>query len=281
MKAHLQQLRALKVAYETVTPEDSYLPSKESPIPALLALRVTDRCISETKDCIASTTVNLNKLQKRLEAEQSALRDAQLVQNGLEDRITSLEEEIEARTQRTPDQIGKEMLREMRAEKKHYEEETVNLVQDFNDFVDEYLSSMLAAEELGGPIVGGILDVDDEMLGAGFSAQGKARKPKAVVNEGKRQRRIDEIWGPRPADDEEEAEEPWNEQQAAAAEMRALTEQLLNSLVGAGGNGPGAYVELPRESAAARFLVRAKVGQFHPKDSRKLRLIDFGGEIAD
>jgi hypothetical protein len=55
----------------------------------------------------------------------------------------------------------------------------------------------------------------------------------------------------------------------------------LNNLVEADGKGPGVYVDLPRESAAARFLVRSKCAQFHPKDARKLRLIDFGGEIDD
>lgn len=100
------------------------------------------------------------------------------------------------------------------------------------------------------------------------------------MNEDKRQRRIDQIWGTRPLQDAQ-PQEPWNEQRAAAAEMRELTEQLLNSLVEAGEGGSGSYVELARESAAARFLVRSKVAQFHPRDARKLRLIDFGHELDD
>lgn len=266
----------MKTAYEIVTPEDPYLPPADSPIPALLALRETDRSIRETQACITSTSKDLQKLRQRLETEQSELRDAKLIQNGLETRIASLEEEIEARTQKTPSQIAKEMVCDMKAKQKHYDTETGKLVKTFNDFIDNHLSSMLAAEELGGPIVGGILDVDEDMLEAGFTTKGKARKLKTPVNEDKRQRRIDEIWGPRP-----DGEEPWNEQQSAGAEMRKLTEQLLNNLVEADGNGPGAYVDLERESAAARFLVRAKVSQLHPKDAMKLRLIDFGGEIED
>jgi hypothetical protein len=191
-----------------------------------------------------------------------------------------LEAEIEARTQKTPDQIGKEIVRELKAKKKNYDAEMRKLVRAFNVFVDEHLAAMLAVEELGGPIVGGILEIDEEMLEAGFSTQGRAKKAKAKANEDKRQRRIDEIWGPR-QDGNGDTEGPRSEQEAAGAEMRELTEQLLNSLVEAGGNGPGAYVDLTRESAAARFLVRAKVAQFHPKDATKLRLIDFGGEIDD
>lgn len=41
------------------------------------------------------------------------------------------------------------------------------------------------------------------------------------------------------------------------------------------------YIELKRDSAAARFLVRAKVAVFHPKDARKLRLVDFGSNVED
>lgn len=172
------------------------------------------------------------------------------------------------------------MMRAMKEKRSRYDVETVKLVKAFNGFVDEHLAAMLAAEELGGPIVGELLDVDETMLEVGFNAQGKVKKSKVKENEDKRQRRIDQIWGPPPAE-EAKSKETWNEKRAAAAEMRELTEQLLNSLVEAGGGGPGAYVELERESAAARFLVRSKAAQFHPKDARKLRLIDFGGELED
>jgi hypothetical protein len=188
--------------------------------------------------------------------------------------------EVEERTQKTPGQIAKEMVRKIGKKKAYYDSQTGNLVKAFNAFIDEHLAAMLAAEELGGPIVGGMVDIDQSILEAGFSAQGKARKANKGVNEEKRQRRIDEIWGARPQDDGR-LQEPWNEQRAAGAEMRELTEQLLNSLVEAGGGGPGVYIELERESAAARFLVRAKVAQFHPKDARKIRLVDFAGELAD
>jgi hypothetical protein len=213
-----------------------------------------------------------------VDKEQADLKDAKLIQFDLQSRISSLQEDIQKQTQRSPSQIAKEMIQELRQKKKYYDSETRNLVKAFNAFIDDHLAAMLAVEELGGPIVGQILDIDEELLQGEFSTQGKAKKAKP--SEDKRQRRIDEIWGPRPEDDER-SKEPWNEKQAAAAEMRELTEQLLNSLVEADGNGPGAYVDLRRESAAARFLVRSKVAQFHPKDARKLRLVDFGGEIDD
>lgn len=187
---------------------------------------------------------------------------------------------IKEQTQKSPEQIAKEMIREATQKKRYYDSETGKLVKSFNGFIDDHLAVMLAAEELGGPVAGEDLNVDEDSLEAGFSAQGKKKKSKANVNEDKRQRRIDEIWGARPPENRK-ADEPWSEKRAAAAEMRELTEQLLNSLVEADGNGPGAYVDLQRESAAVRFLVRSGVAQFHPRDGRKLRLVDFGGELDE
>ncbi|TVY85480.1 hypothetical protein LSUE1_G000173 [Lachnellula suecica] len=279
-KSHLLQLQALKAAYETLTPQEPWLPSADSPLPALLALRITDQCIRETQECTTQTDVVLKETQKRLEKEQADMADANLIQASLESRISSLQGEIDERTQKSPGQTAKEMMRELKKKKVHYDSETGKLMRAFNKFMDEHLAPMLAAEELGGPIVGEILDVDEFMLEAGFSTQGKTKKAKANPDEDKRQRRIDEIWGPKP-DEKGQEEEPWNERRAAAAEMRELTELLLNSLVEAKDTGPGAYVEIRRESAAARFLVRSKVAQFHPRDARKLRLVDFGGDFHD
>jgi hypothetical protein len=39
------------------------------------------------------------------------------------------------------------------------------------------------------------------------------------------------------------------------------------------------YLELERDSAASRFLVKAKIAQYHPRDSRRMRLIDVAREI--
>lgn len=236
-------------------------------------------CIEDTKATTTSTEIDLKKVKQRLEKEQLDLRDAKLIQTALRERISSLKDDVDKRTQKTPIQIAKDMIREVKRKQRSYNTETGKLIQAFNEFIDEELAPMLAAEELGGPIVGSIQDIGDEMLEAGFSSQGKAKKVSKKSNDDKHQRRIDQIWGPRPQGND--LEKPWDERVAAAAEMRDLTELLLNSLVEAEGNGPGVYIDLPRESAASRFLVRSKVAQFHPKDARKLRLIDFGGEVDD
>ncbi|EHL03658.1 hypothetical protein M7I_0302 [Glarea lozoyensis 74030] len=220
-----------------------------------------------TQDSIQQTQADLEDTRQRLAKET---------------RILVLQSQIDDRTQKPQSQVAKDMLRELEAKENYYNEETRRLVKAFQTFINDHLAPMLAAEELGGPIVGDDLGVDETMLEAGFNAQGRAKKPKNLPSEDKRQQRIDQIWGSKPqSGDMAEAEQTWDEKDAAGAEMRDLTEQLLNRLVEAGGTGPGAYVELTRESAAARFLVRSKVAQFHPRDARKLRLVDFGGEVED
>ncbi|KAF8850338.1 hypothetical protein BDZ45DRAFT_603000 [Acephala macrosclerotiorum] len=277
-KAHLYQLRALTEAYKTLTPAEPWLPSRDSPLPALLALRAMDKTINETRDTIAKTGIELKETTERLEKEKADLSDATLIQTELEARIALLRGDIAGRTQKSLSQIAKDMVQEVKEKQAYYDTRTEKLFKAFDSFIDDHLAAMLAVEELGGPIVGDVLDINEEMLEGGFSAQGKPKRAKP--SEDKRQRRLDQIWGPRPAENGAK-DDPWDEKRAAATEMRDLTEQLLNSLMEADGIGPGAYVELKRESAAARFLVRSKVAQFHPNDARKLRLVDFGGEIED
>ncbi|KAI9832863.1 MAG: hypothetical protein M1826_001030 [Phylliscum demangeonii] len=62
---------------------------------------------------------------------------------------------------------------------------------------------------------------------------------------------------------------------AAVADLRSLTEELLNASVSGGG-----YIELDRDSAASRFLVRARVAHLAPNDARRLRLADFGRQFS-
>lgn len=204
--------------------------------------------------------------------------------SALQTRISALTTQLTQQTQKSPSQIFSELQSSFQAGKTHYDTETGNLIRAFNTFIDSHLAPMLAAEELGGPIVGEMLTITPQTLIAGFSTQGKPKKPKETPNMDKRQRRIDEIWGPKPSldrdEDEDEEEEEWDETRAAAAEMRELAEQLLNGLLEADETGSDGYVTLERDSAAARFLARSKVAQYHFKDARKLKLIDFEKDIV-
>ncbi|MCJ1416549.1 hypothetical protein MMC32_002887 [Xylographa parallela] len=271
----LEQLRVIKAAYTNLTQAPPNLPSPDSPLPALLALRNTHKVFTESKDSALTTHQKLLEARKRLAREQADLHDSQLITAALKDRIARLTIEVQKRSQKSPEEAANAVIASQEQRRQSLQEETRKLVKALARFIKSHLAALLAAEELGGPVVGDLLDVSDEMLAAGFNPKGNAKKPKAQSREldTKRQRRIDEIWG-----SPEGAISEGYEREAAAAEMRLLTEDLLNV---AAEEDTGAYVTLTRDSAAARFLIRAKVAQFHPRDARKLRLIDFGRELDE
>lgn len=257
-----------------MTYSDADLPFPDSYLPALLAVRNVQRLIPETTEAISGTHQQLIQTRQRLIEEETDLKGAKIIADALDSRITRLKVEVDEKSQRSLDEVAQGMVREQDMRKQFYEKETRRLVRAMVKFINEHLAAMLAAEELGGPVVGDILDVSDEMLEVGFSQKGKAKKikPSDSSKSMERQQRIDEVWG---LGDSKELQ---SERQAAAKEMRSLIEELLNV---AAEEGTGTYITLPRDSAASRFLVRAKVAQFHPKDARKLRLIDFGRELDD
>ncbi|KAI9803896.1 MAG: hypothetical protein M1825_001776 [Sarcosagium campestre] len=274
-KIHLRQLRTIRAAYDRLThSEFSNLPPPDTPLPALLALRTTHSLNRETKTAITETQEKFELALKRLEQEEQHGEDARRLAASLGNRIAQLQTQLEERSQKSPSQAAEELLSDIEKRRKAYHTETRRLVKAFNRFIDKHLAAMLAAEELGGPVAGDLLGVSDATLEAGFSHHGKAKKPVESSNEPKRQRRIDEIWGQGNGDER-------TERGAAGMEMRKLSEDLLNASALAVEGSGSEYVELDRESAAARFLVRAKIAQFHPRDSKRLRLIDFGRELED
>ncbi|KAI1412577.1 hypothetical protein F5Y13DRAFT_199820 [Hypoxylon sp. FL1857] len=273
----------MKTAYDELASQTPFLPFPESVLPALLALRETHQTVEETKAYLASHKDSVEKAKRRLEVEKSNLEDQKALSQSLRNRIQSLQDGLESRMEMGPEDIAAEQINALKKKKRHYDKETSALLKALRKFIDEHLAGMLAAEELGGPVVGDIMDIDGHDLAAGFSSQGKLKKAKENPDQDKRQRRIDEIWGVheegQPAGRADK--DSWDETAAAGAEMRNLTEELLNSLAQSEGDSSAAYVQLPRESAAARFLVRSRVAQFHPRDSTKLRLIDFGKELDE
>ena len=267
----------MKIAYKRLKPVAPFLPAKGSVLPALLATRTLQQNIQGAKEAIASTQEQITKTEATLRREEANLHDANLITKAAEDRILRLRTDQEDRSQKTPNQLAKELIEAKEAQKANYKEEMTRLGQAFEDFVNDHLAAMLAAEELGGPVVGDMLDVENDTLAAGFTKKGKAKSTKKQVSDKTRQRKIDEIWGDKAIAAEDE--EPLTEAEAADNEMRKLIGNLFATLTGPGGSR--AYYELERDSAASRFLVRAKIAQFDPKDAKRLRLIDFGRELDD
>jgi hypothetical protein len=275
----LQQLVAVKDAYKRLKQTATYLPAQESLLPALLAARSLQQNVQGTKEAIASTQSQLDTKELTLRREEANLHDAARLTQAMQDRIHRLHTQHQDHSQKTPAQLARELIAAKRAQKEHYDTEMQRLGEAMNDFINDYLSTMLAAEELGGPVVGEMLEVDDDTLAAGFTKKGRAKSSNKPLSEKTRQRRIDQIWGNKSVDGQDKEEEPPTEAEAADAEMRQLVGDLFATLMGPGGGK--AYLQLQRDSAASRFLVRAKIAQFHPKDANKLRLVDFGRELDD
>ncbi|KAF2704219.1 hypothetical protein K504DRAFT_538211 [Pleomassaria siparia CBS 279.74] len=278
-KERLQQLRAVKDAYKRLTPVAPFMPTKGSVLPALLATRTLQQNIQGTKEAITSTQEHITKTEVRLRREELNLRDANLITKAMENRIERLGAHREDRSRKTSNQLAKELIEAKEAQKLGYEEKMKQMGHAFDDFVELHLAAMLAAEELGGPVVGDMLDVENDTLAAGFTRKGKAKALKKQVPDKKRQKKITEIWGDISIAAAADDDEPLTEAEAADIEMRKLVENLFTTLMGPGGNR--AYYGLERDSAASRFLVRAKIAQFDPKDAKRLRLIDFGRELDD
>ncbi|KAF1843790.1 uncharacterized protein K460DRAFT_368650 [Cucurbitaria berberidis CBS 394.84] len=273
----LQQLIVVKDAYQRLKPTATLLPAPKSVLPALLAARTIQRNVQGTKEAITSTQRQITRIEATLRREEANLHDANLLTQAMESRIERLRVQHEDHSHKNPAQLARELIAGKRAQREGYDAEMQHLGEAMDNFINDYLAGMIAAEELGGPVVGDMLDVEDDTLAAGFTKKGRAKSSKKPLSTKSRQRRIDQIWGSKAvvADDEE----PPTEAEAADAEMRQLLEDLFATLIGPGGGK--AYYQLQKDSATSRFLVRAKVAQFHPKDATKLRLIDFGRELDD
>lgn len=236
-------------------------------------MRSTLNIVNQTKASISETKQSIEMAKQRLQQEQADVEDARSISKALKERIERAQREHEEQSQKISEDVIKGMIQEQHQKRRHYTMELRNLVKAFNSFVDQHLAAMVAAEDLGGPVVGDLLEIDEDTLKAGFTQQGKPKKAKADTE---RKRRNEGRWG---SEDEGMAESTRSEKDAAGTSLRELTEDLLNAAAGDDESDP--YIRISRESAAVRFLVRAKVAQFHPDDARQLRLIDFGLQLDE
>jgi uncharacterized protein involved in exopolysaccharide biosynthesis len=165
--------------------------------------------------------------------------------------------------------VAKETMQQLRRGHSEMEADTKKMKEALKTFIDERLAAMLAAEDLGGPVVGDQLEISDATLEAGYTAHGKERKPRTNTETelDSRQQRIEQYL-------ERDGQRLLNRRETAGAEMHELIDKLLQVA-----STSSSYVELERDSAASRFLVKAKIAQYHPRDSRRMCLIDVAREI--
>ena len=208
-----------------------------------------------------------------LRREERSLEEVGYLTAALEGRIGRLRTEHANQSKLTDQEVSTDLMSECQQTKNRYTKGLRGLVRALNKFVNEHLAVMIAAEDLGGPVVGDDPDIDEATLEAGFTHQGKPKKASSAGSRGnkKRKRRNELIWGEESTEDSDQPAR--SEKDAAADSFRSLTECLLNAA--ADDSNDDSYVTIAKESAVVRFLVRAKVAQFDPNDARKIRLLNF------
>ena len=272
----LRQLRIISAGYTQLNKAEPDLPLPNSPLPAVLALRNVLNTVDQTKLSIKETDESIKKTRAHLRKAESELRETQAIEVALSQKIEKLQVEKSELSKSSPKEWAESELRRQHEAQSRFMNSLAKLVTAFNTFVEDTLSPMVAAEDLGGPVVGDLIDVQPETLKAGFTKQGRPKKLKveSIVARAARKQRNDEVWGL----DNPRSDEVKDERKAAGASFRALTEDLLNA---AADEDSSPYIRLTQDSAAVRFLVRARVAQFHPEDANKLRLIDFSKDLDD
>ncbi|KAI9376591.1 hypothetical protein BJX61DRAFT_530749 [Aspergillus egyptiacus] len=270
--SRIVQVRRAKKAYDSLLQSETDLPKPESPLPSLIALEEIARTIQECKTSITATADKVAIARQRLKTEDTNLRDAKSIRDGLRRRIDGIKQDKSATREKLPSEVARELLEEQRRRKDDIDKESDRIREALHGFCDNTLAPMIAAEDLGGPVIGDVADVSDATLASGYTRHGKPKTPKVTDtgDENTSQHRIDDMLRRQTG---QERNQRSDRREAAATEMH----ELLDSLLGAGSS----YIDLPRESAVSRFLVRAKVAQFHPRDARRLRLIDFGRSLND
>ncbi|KOS38900.1 hypothetical protein ACN38_g10262 [Penicillium nordicum] len=265
--ARISQARRAKKAYDSLLKSEDELPATDSVLPSLLAIEETARLVQENKVSVTLTAEQLSVDRERLRVEEANLRDSQSIASGLRERIQRIRNANTRKEEQTPSQVAREQLTLQKKQTKELDRTSASLKVSLDKFIDETLAPMLAAEDLGGPTVGDAFEVSDSTLKAGYTAHGKPKKQKEPAEtEGGSQQRIDKFMK-RSTD-----EASTNKREAAAKEMHGLLDAMLEA---------DSYIHLERDSASSRFLVRAKVAQFHPRDARRLRLIDFGRSLGN
>ena len=254
------------------------LPSVESPLPALMALRKNLVTIHQLKDSIRDSQRQIVSAKKEKEREQRELDLSISMTTALERKLESLKLEKESMCQNGPDFTATSLWQKQHQKTIHFDQDLKRLVLAFRNFVDKHLAMMLAAEELGGPVVGDDIGLSEANLRVGFTKLGRPKK--VAVEQGHAESHAESHENETHSDDDNPSNTSKQQTslKAAAEEFRNLSEALMNAA--ADEESPSPYVVIERESSAVRFLVRAKVAQFHPEDAKRLRLVDFAGSFG-
>lgn len=247
-----------------------------SHLPALLATRECQGIISETKDSVILTHTTLKTARGDLSAEQRDLSDASLFTTALEDRIGKLRGAVSQRAKRSAEEAAQVLLSEEKEQAQLLKRSHKKLTNALVRFVDSKLAPLIAAEELGGPVAGSTLDVSEDVLASGFNVRGRPNKSKKKMSQNARQKRIDQMFTSTGMQEDEGV--PETEATQAALAVKDLLGELLETAID---QGSGRYVTIEKETAASRFLVRARVAVLDPRDAKRIRMVNFAKTLDD
>jgi len=260
----LYQLKVIKHAYTTLSSSAPELPPPASPVPALLTLRCVLQAVPESRKVLVESSRGLENAQERLRGEESRLSAAKLLSNALDDRTKRLRAELADVSSLSPEEAARRHIARNEKCSESLDAEVTIMTKDLVNFINDHLASMLAVEELGGPVVGDLLDIADETIAASFASRGSIKRTGSNAGPVTSRVNVDE--------ETDNADQGPRLRRTAAIEVRSLVEALLNTAID---EGPDAYVKVRRESAAARYLVKSRVAMLHPKNPLQIRLINF------
>ncbi|KAF8436760.1 hypothetical protein BGX38DRAFT_1274311 [Terfezia claveryi] len=270
-------------------------PEPTSPLNPLLLHRFLSTEIERlVNSSIPLARRELSEVKSKICSEEVEVKTTELLTSALRTRIELLEGGVGMRRSQGYDQsdeveIVEQIIQELEGRYTIYNKAQKKFLRELSKFVNTYLAKLLAAEGLGGPVVGDDLSIDVSS-GVTFDKSGKVRREKGqqtihdmFSSRGKQtgKKRGCEDNSDNDDDDDEEEEEGVRKEVMpnliAAQELKKLLEELMNKTFEAEG-----YVALEGgDSAAARFLVRSGVAVFHPRDARRVRLVEFGRSVED
>lgn len=218
-------------------------------------MRSASQTTTETRKTITTVQTDAESARRQLASENARLHAYKLLAEALEERVGQLQALSRKRASQTPVEILQAQMDDQAVQQEFYVEEGDSLLAKLTAFIDNRLAFMIAAEDLDGPPIGDLIDVTDEMLGAGFTAKGKPRQPKSTGSED-----VDTL-----------AELGQQRRADASKEIRRLIRRLLRNY----DDDTAAYLKLERESASSRYLVQASIAELHPDDALQMRLLRF------
>ena len=287
LREHLLQIQSIRNAYEFLAPASpnavTLLPP-DSLFPALLALRTVEQTVNNTRTAVKRTRKEIIYAEDELSRERALLQDSKEFGSTLEARIgcinnahRSNQSYVSGVNGHKEDRVRTELFTALEMQERRVgtiRKGTEFLKRAISLFIQDRLAPILLEEELSGLDTGRESYVGNVNEANNYNDDGYEEKVGLTQVGTSRKRKIQERnW--RQKEDRSLPKIP-SELSIAKERVSQEMEHLIEELVQALRSGDmDSYVALERVSSQARYLVSAKIVQYHPKEATRLRLIDF------